>query len=193
MEDSTNQSQATPENAENAENTENTENASNAPHQGNIPPTRKANNTQKRAALAVLAILLVCALTLGTIMIAHASASGSSAQQPTMLQAQRSLGLNHRRPPVLRIVADAQRVQRLYGAILKLPHIPQNAIFNCPADDGTMWTLTFWHGASVVAHVTVNDTGCQFLVINGHDGRMTSLSNFWQVFAATIALPLDQV
>ncbi|GEM_PF-5045618 len=179
--DTSNTSSATSENAPGAL----------AKHTGaSQAPRRTTSEKPQRAIFVAVALLVACLLGLMTFQVIGAS---GATQQPNMLQAVRTPGLNPRRGPMMRIVVDAQSVQRLYTTILKLPHIPRNAIFSCPTDDGTMWTLTFWHGTTTVAHVTVDDMGCQFLFINGQDGRMTALSNFWQVFAATIALPQSQV
>jgi len=155
------------------------------------------HGTFRRIAYGAVAVLAVCALLGGFFLVqtVRASSSTASATQPNMLEAVRSGGSpTGPHPPTMRSVADAQAVQTLYRAMLKTPRVPPGAVYHCPADFGVIWTLTFLHNTTVVAKAVLDDAGCQFLTINGHDKRITTTSTaFWQTLADTLGMPRDQV
>jgi hypothetical protein len=89
-------------------------------------------------------------------------------------------------PSVDTYVRDWAAVQRLYNAALKLPLIPAG-LYNCPADNGVVYHLTFIGGTLTARHMDLDAAGCRFLVI-GDVGHM-STDAFIALFVKTVGLP----
>lgn len=130
----------------------------------------------------------------------YASASASPAvKEPTSLQVSFVNGIpaNHYRPFPTRTIVDAQAVQQLYTAALKLPHPKyrlsgENSkhffVVNCPADSGVEYHLRFFDQQKLMKEMILYPTGCATLQLGKDDSRALTAS-FLQLFEQTIGVP----
>lgn len=80
-------------------------------------------------------------------------------------------------------------MRKLYNAALALPVVPKG-VYNCPADDGLQYTLSFSAKRKALQHMTLDATGCQFLSISGMEGaRQAYNDQFRALVAQTLAIP----
>ena len=90
-------------------------------------------------------------------------------------------------------------VQALYNGLLALPKYVPGQV-TCPSDIGVQYNLKFTHNGAVVLLAIADPTGCQIVVVNGHDNRTAAIVNsghFWQMPSASrrlwsIRLPLHR-
>jgi hypothetical protein len=88
-------------------------------------------------------------------------------------------------------VTDSEQVTRLRSAINSLVKVDLNKILNCPADTGTVYTLTFTQDGSPEV-MKFNASGCQLLTVKeGSDIRFTT-EQFRSLFSQVTGIsPLD--
>jgi hypothetical protein len=86
----------------------------------------------------------------------------------------------------MRLAGDAVAVQHLEKYIRSLPPAPPGLVA-CPADDGTVYRLTFFHHGTVALRAAVDDTGCRWLRLGVGDVRRTD-DAFWALFARTLGV-----
>ncbi len=94
------------------------------------------------------------------------------------------------KPTTVVTLADASRVQHLYGTVTALPLLPQN--MPCTADGGPSYTLTFLQGRKTLTTATANRFGCKPVSITGGGQDRQSNQDFWSQLDGAIyqAIPL---
>jgi len=92
-------------------------------------------------------------------------------------------------PPFSKTVKDATSVQHFYNLAYALPSPPSGTV-NCPADNGTIYNLTFLNGTTLVQTMVLQASGCERLLMtnNSQNMRMTNPA-FEAAFLKLIGLP----
>jgi hypothetical protein len=88
--------------------------------------------------------------------------------------------------PVHVVSTDASAVAAVARTACGLPVVPPGA-YNCPADFGVSYTLTFLADATDVGTITANPSGCRFLT--GLGPSRNAGQSFWDQLAVALALP----
>lgn len=92
-------------------------------------------------------------------------------------------------PPFTENVADADKAERLYDALLALPTMPPGT-YSCPADFGLAYHLTFYNGSETVGTAVVKPEGCRAATLPDGSVRWSATDpEFWQTFATTAGVP----
>lgn len=105
-------------------------------------------------------LLLLCAIcSTAAACDAPAGASASMGASASLM-----LHVTLTKSPLDRYVRDSAAVQRLYTAAMAL-HVAKWGVYNCPADDGRIYHLSFIGGAVVQRQMTADAAGCPFLFI----------------------------
>ena len=90
-------------------------------------------------------------------------------------------------PPFNYTGQTASAVQALYDGLLALPKYVPGRV-TCPSDIGVQYNLTFSHGSSVALSAIADPTGCQIVVVNGHDNRTAAHSQLWALLASAVGV-----
>jgi hypothetical protein len=123
-------------------------------------------------------------LLLGLLLIT----CGSTSQQPTTLHILRPASDSGLLLPRLeRTIHNTNAVQQLYAAALTLPVVNQR-IYNCPADFDVVYQLDFLADSSMLRHVNVQASGCEWVYLSSTDIRWTNTA-FNRLLAHTIGIP----
>lgn len=91
-------------------------------------------------------------------------------------------------PTVVADLHDAQAIRQLYTAALALPP-PHGTVFSCPADDGSVYHLTFSGSGMTVDSMDVKASGCPFLTLTETNDLRWMDSTFIALFTSTIGVP----
>jgi hypothetical protein len=95
-------------------------------------------------------------------------------------------------PPFNYTGQDTTTVQALYNDLLALPKYVPGQI-TCATDIGVQYNLTFTHGGTVVLSAIADPSGCQIVVVNGHDNRTATHSKLWTLLANAVGVSPTQV
>ena len=90
-------------------------------------------------------------------------------------------------PPFNYTGQDAASVKALYNDLLALPKYVPGQI-TCASDIGVQYNLTFTHGGTVVLSAIADPTGCQIVVVNGHDNRTAAHTKLWTLLATAVGV-----
>lgn len=127
-------------------------------------------------------------LLLGLLLVA----CGGTSQQPASLHVLRPASqfpiYGQPFPRLERTINDAHAVQQLYAAALALPVVDQGKTYSCPADFGVVYQLDFLAGNSLLQHMDVQASGCQWVHLSSADIRWTNAA-FNRLLANTIGIP----
>ena len=124
-------------------------------------------------------------LLLGLLLVACAGTS----RQPTALHVLRPASpLGQSFPRLERAINDAHAVQQLYAAALALPVVDRGKTYSCPVDFGVVYQLDFLAGSSLLQHMEVQASGCQWVHLSSTDIRWTNAA-FNRLLANTIGIP----
>lgn len=95
--------------------------------------------------------------------------------------------------PFDKTIRDAAQAQRLYDALIALPEMPSGT-YNCGADLGVAYHLTFYQGATAVATAMVKPDGCQGATLPDGSSRWAATDQtFWQVFEEVTGIPASNL
>ncbi len=130
--------------------------------------------------------LLGCLLILGCLAGCGAQTSQVGGASGLTLHVIRTSG-QATEPPLDKVVSDSTEVQRLYDAALALPLAPAG-VYNCPADKGIIYRLTFLRGTTTVQTMDLNAAGCQFLSIGQAREVHQSNDAFRSLLAQTLGI-----
>lgn len=96
-------------------------------------------------------------------------------------------------PPFEKTIRNAALAQHLYDALMALPVMPQGT-YNCPADFGVAYHLTFYQGHADVASALVKPDGCEIATLPDGSSRWAAPDpGFWQVFASVTGVPESDI
>jgi hypothetical protein len=127
-------------------------------------------------------------LLLGSLLAACAGTS----QQPTALHVLRPASqfsiFGQPFPRLERTINDAHTAQQLYTAALALPVVDQGKNYSCPIDFGVVYQLDFLVGSSLLQHMDVQASGCQWVHLSSTDIRWTNAA-FNHLLANTLGVP----
>ncbi len=127
-------------------------------------------------------------LLLGLLLVACAG----TPQQPTALHVLRPASpfpiYGQPFPRLERTIHDAKAVQQLYAAALALAVVDQRKTYFCPIDFGVVYRLDFLAGSSMLQHMDVQASGCQWVHLSSTDTRWTTAA-FNRLLANTIGIP----
>jgi hypothetical protein len=87
---------------------------------------------------------------------------------------------------------DAASAHALYAGLYALPAYVASGV-PCPPDLGAQYQLTFSYGGKLVLNAIADPSGCQVVVLGGHDNRKALHSNLWALLAAAVGTPLAAV
>ena len=90
-------------------------------------------------------------------------------------------------PPFNYTGQTSATVQALYNGLLALPKYVPGQV-TCPSDIGVQYNLKFTHNGAVVLLAIADPTGCQIVVVNGHDNRTASHSKLWTLLANAVGV-----
>lgn len=100
---------------------------------------------------------------------------------------------NNHIPPFTATISDVAQVQKLYGAMLNLPYYPDFDVA-CPAEIGIFYDLTFTLSNKATFDALYESDSCPSVTLGtGDDIRAAWNTDFAQVFAQTVNLPVSQV
>ena len=96
-----------------------------------------------------------------------------------------------RLPPLNRTITDPQAVTRLAADVRSLPVLPAGE--HCPADLGTVYTLTFVQPSATWTAV-LHAQGCETVQLDtGETLWAVSAPSFWSDLASALGIPRSQV
>jgi len=125
---------------------------------------------------------------LALILVILLAGCGTTTQISTSLYATRSESLpGYHFAPFERTATNSTAVQQLYAATLDLPS-PQPGVYNCPADIGLVYHLSFQGDRFTIKHMDLDATGCGWLYLNQTEARITT-DAFRSLVAQTIGIP----
>jgi hypothetical protein len=94
-------------------------------------------------------------------------------------------------PPLDKTVTDEAAVQRLYDAAMALPNA-QAGTYNCPADNGPYYHLSFQRQQTEVQQMDLDASGCRFLRVGPERSAQTVHQTddaFRALLAQTLGIP----
>lgn len=134
----------------------------------------------------ITAVLLILCLVSGVVAACgvSASAQGDTAGSLALHVIRTKPGVAS--PTLDTSIRDSVAVERLYTAALKLPLA--HWIYNCAADDGVMYHLTFVGGTVAQRQMDLDASGCRFLSIGpAHEAHVTD-DVFIALFTHTLGI-----
>lgn len=148
-------------------------------------------HSQMRVKVAVLLLALVLFTAACGTVANNPPGSATPLSAFDSVQVTR-LGANPFPPFAPRTIADSASVQRLYAAMLALPHLGTHA--SCPPDDTLHYILLFsLHGSDSTTQVFVAPSGCPWtrgayvFRLPNNDYRQPNQA-FWALFARILGV-----
>jgi hypothetical protein len=92
-------------------------------------------------------------------------------------------------PPAVDVTAGEIPARNIYTMTLALPDLP-GGVYNCPADFGIVYNLTFFSGNATAVTASVDPNGCQGVQISGsHHVRQILDESYWTTLAQQLGVP----
>jgi len=132
-------------------------------------------------------VLLLALFVAGCSTNGNSSSTASITLKPTVLHALRPERKDFNISALDHTVQDAAVVQRLFAAAYKLP-TPPSGRMSCPNDIGLVYQLDFLHDRTLLQHMSLQATGCGFLLLNKNDVRVSDYA-FQVLLSKTIGIP----
>ena len=126
-----------------------------------------------------LLLLLLAACSPGT--------SAGGAPQPTALHVTRNALPEYTFPAVDVTIRDVAAVQRLYQSAYALQHA-RGGPYLCFADIGLEYQIDFLQGTTILQHMRLDVTGCQFLQIDHEQPVRLTNQAFRNLFSQTTGI-----
>ncbi len=86
-------------------------------------------------------------------------------------------------------ISDSQTTQAFYQMTLSLPHSTEKSPQSCPLDEGITYNLIFSYNGKQVIQATADPTGCEQVVLNGNDVRLSN-DAYWHMLSQLIHGPV---
>ena len=92
-------------------------------------------------------------------------------------------------PPAVSLLVGQIPAQTIYSMTLALPDQPPG-VYNCPANFGVVYDLTFFDGTATAASATLEPNGCQQVRFSGaNEVRRVPDETYWVSLAQQLGIP----
>ena len=120
-----------------------------------------------------------------------------AAEVDTLVFASMSAVAANAAPNVNETVADRAKAQDAYNATLALPLMPTGT-YNCPADFGVTYQLTFLGDGAQIMIASVDPNGCQQVELTDGGSNAALLwtvqsGGYWVTLAADLGIEVNQI
>lgn len=130
----------------------------------------------------------VVGMALALSVLGACGSSMPPASEMTELHFAATTTLPGNQPPSVSLLLGQTPAQTIYSMTLALPDQP-SGVYNCPADFGIVYNLSFFTGTATAAVATLDPNGCQQVRFSGSDEvRRVPDETYWIALAQQLGI-----